>query len=402
MMAFTPQEWQNQAKTKLRQAGRWIKRRTTEEVPFALYGMLCSLSLWPLVEAAQAGQFLPVVMALGSVAGGVGGNLLAEQIQRWTDQADAVDERAVAGWVAGHASTNPELREALDTLLEKTDAISEAQVALEAADQTWFLKTLWAELAKLGNQARFEATVADAGLLVQGEGAIGIQQREQGQAIVRSEIGGDVLGAGASITYILNQYLTEEERLSDPDKLEGQQIANYLGWLADRCGTIELRGIKREGQQVVQLDLEAVYIPLAAAIAGSSRSISLAEVLSLGKRIVLTGGPGSGKTTVLLHIAWALARAIITDNPALARSKLGLLTRSKLRLTDDETDDDLVPLPIFVPLSAYAAYLRQLPPATPAYKRTLAAFISHYLIEKQSSFDLPDVFFNGCCEMAGP
>ena len=37
---------------------------------------LCGLSLWPLVEAAQVGQFLPAMMALGGVAGGVGGELI--------------------------------------------------------------------------------------------------------------------------------------------------------------------------------------------------------------------------------------------------------------------------------------------------------------------------------------
>ncbi|MCA9982584.1 MAG: hypothetical protein KDD89_17235, partial [Anaerolineales bacterium] len=43
-----------------------------------------------------------------------------------------------------------------------------------------------------------------------------------------------------------------------------REIGRYLSWVSDRTGTIELRGIKREGQQVVQLDLETVYVPLSA------------------------------------------------------------------------------------------------------------------------------------------
>ena len=44
-------------------------------------------ALWPLVQAAQSTGMLPVALALGNVAAGVGGNLIAEQIQRWHDQA---------------------------------------------------------------------------------------------------------------------------------------------------------------------------------------------------------------------------------------------------------------------------------------------------------------------------
>ncbi len=378
-MAFTPEIWQQQTTEKLHQLSSSFKEWVKTDIPYFLYSYLCVLSLWPLVEAIRVGGLSPIELglALGGVTGGVGGNLVANLIQNWTGQPD-LDETKIARQLAKQLATNPDLRQALDIILEKMAAISQAQAGLDIADRQWFAQTLRSELAQLGNLNRFETIIT---------------QGDRGQVLVGTQVEGDVLGAGASITYILNQYLTKEEQRSDPAELR-QQVTGYLIWLADRCGTIELRGIKREGQQVVQLDLETVYVPLAAEIyepptgmrprsamdeMRMSRSISLDEVLSLGKRIILTGGPGSGKTTVLLHIAWTLARAIITDDPALARSKLGLTAG--------------LPLPIFVPLSAYATYVRRLPPATAAHKRTLAAFISHYLIEKQSSFDLPHDFF---------
>ena len=171
-----------------------------------------------------------------------------------------------------------------------------------------------------------------------------------------------------------------------------REIGNYLTWLYDHTGTIELRGIKREGQQVVQLDLETVYVPLQARVFGEADSgkdfaagherqpgdprasreqtVALNEVLELGKRLVITGGPGCGKTTVLLHLAYALCRLWDTEDEDYGRTQLGLSPPA--------------PLPVLVPLSAYAAYLRELPRHAPAREKTLAAFISRYMIEKQN------------------
>jgi formylglycine-generating enzyme required for sulfatase activity len=146
---------------------------------------------------------------------------------------------------------------------------------------------------------------------------------------------------------------------------------------------------------VVQLNLEDVYVPLEAEAfrhweekekmprkeerEPASYSIELDQVLQQGNHVVITGGPGCGKTTVLIHIAWALSNALAEDNPALAREKLSIA-------------GDLS-LPIFVPLSAYAMYRRNLSSDVDPRKKTLAAYISHFLIEKQFSFNLPDNFF---------
>lgn len=199
------------------------------------------------------------------------------------------------------------------------------------------------------------------------------------RGVIAKTVGANIItGDNNSLLHIINHYyLDQAKEVPDSTGLH-RQIGSYLTWLQDRSGTIELRGIKREGQQVVQLDLETVYVPLAAR-AGGTRQIRLDQVLGLGERLIITGGPGSGKTTVLLHLAWTLTTALLTDNPDLTRTKLGITSS--------------LPLPIFVPLSAYAAYVRQLPSGAAAQQRALAAFISYYLIEKQSSFDLPDDFF---------
>ena len=90
-------------------------------------------------------------------------------------------------------------------------------------------------------------------------------------------------------------------------------------------------------------------------------------MLSVGNRIILTGGPGCGKTTVLLHLAWTLAKAL-QGNPKLAEEKLGVI-------------GDL-PLPIYIPLTRYADYLRKLPISASAEDRSLKTYVAEYLNER--------------------
>ncbi|MCB0157172.1 MAG: SUMF1/EgtB/PvdO family nonheme iron enzyme [Caldilineaceae bacterium] len=192
-----------------------------------------------------------------------------------------------------------------------------------------------------------------------------------------------VSGDNNSVAHIVKIFRRDDADLDEARLRE--QIADYLIWVRDRLGAIEMRGIRREGQQVVQLELETVYVPLAATRPGGAHAdIALSDVLNQGERLIVTGGPGSGKSTVMQHVAWTLATAIATDDPQLAVDKLGL------DLTPERKGDPEkpVPLPIFVPLSAYVERRRQ-----DANDRTLAAFISRYLTDRQSGLDLPANFF---------
>jgi formylglycine-generating enzyme required for sulfatase activity len=194
-------------------------------------------------------------------------------------------------------------------------------------------------------------------------------------------------------------------------------VDGYLRWLRSHTESIELRGIERAGGAlVVSLPLEAAYVPLRArpiprpgdaqdkmaaqslprprsrGDAGEKREpdererdsdIDLNQVLGLGNRLVIIGGPGSGKTTVLLHMAWALASSLLTGQAEPAQSRLGLAVVATSEL----------PLPIFVPLASFARFRRERPANAPARERTLTHFISYHLIRKQADVDLPDDFF---------
>lgn len=203
-----------------------------------------------------------------------------------------------------------------------------------------------------------------------------VQFADNGGASVGGDVELVVVTNNGSINYI-TQLLTNIP--SNPINLK-REIANYLKWIMGRYGVIKLEGIVRNNKQIIELTLDQAYVPLQAASESQRQTISLNQVLPYGKRIVITGGPGSGKTTVLLHIAWALAKALACDDPQFALEKLGI--------------GGSIPLPIFIPLNAYVSYLRSLPEGSSAESHTLAAFIPTYLIQRHSSFHLPPDFFD--------
>ncbi len=175
-----------------------------------------------------------------------------------------------------------------------------------------------------------------------------------------------------------------------------QQIDEYLSWVQDSFGTIVLRGIERGGEQAVNLPLDVVYVPLKADVQSrqaedaigildeqikesvrsrgerSDNQIKLNQVLSVGNKLIITGGPGCGKTTVLLHLAWTLAHSL-QENPNLAHEKLGI------------TGD--LPLPIYIPLTRYADYLRKLPASASAEEEVLKTYVAEYLNERGANLE---------------
>ena len=233
------------------------------------------------------------------------------------------------------------------------------------------------------------------------------------------KIDGGVQGSVITGTQIVHQYLAAGPAELDA-KAIAEQVTRYLRWLRERTQHITLRGIERSGgAPVVQMPLATAYVPLRArpqALQGeeglappaagrraggkpgralipeleaardgasdADRDVALDQLLALGRRLVVVGGPGSGKTTVLLHLAWALASSLLSGSAEPARSRLGL------RVPPAE-----LPLPLFVPLASFVRYRRDLPPDAPPQHKTLRHYISHHLASQQAGFRLPADFF---------
>ena len=170
-----------------------------------------------------------------------------------------------------------------------------------------------------------------------------------------------------------------------------QALTRYLIWLDETCGWLTLRGIKQRDQQVLTLPLDEVYTSLTVE-AGGSHTVDVGQLLLQGSRLVGTGAPGSGKSTVLQYVTWTLARALLTGDAQLAADRLDFTIPEDEEGKPQPSQLEL-PLPIFIPLHAYAEHLRRFGDGGEARKATLAGSISDYLIRRQAGLGLPDDFF---------
>ncbi|MEZ4555253.1 MAG: NACHT domain-containing protein [Caldilineaceae bacterium] len=162
-----------------------------------------------------------------------------------------------------------------------------------------------------------------------------------------------------------------------------------------RYGQLDMRGIERRERRVLSLTLDDVYVSLAVAVqpdrkqrrrrapdaeaANEPRLLDMRELLGVSPRLVVIGGPGSGKTTYLQIIAADLARALRTGDTATLSRHLGM--------------GDALPLPVFVSLSEFNRYRMQFADSAEPRHGTLTDFISHALIRQESAVDLPPDFF---------
>jgi len=186
------------------------------------------------------------------------------------------------------------------------------------------------------------------------------------------------------ITKIIALYTRPGEQLNEAELKK--QINDYLAWVIDSYGKIVMRGVEYQGRSVINLDLDQIYVPLQAHTNKEQQTIDirLDQLLPLAPKLIVTGGPGSGKTTVLQHIAWSLAAALTRD-PEIARQKLGLSAA-------DSAASNL-PLPIYLPLSRYHSYRRELRKNSQEEEPTLHHFVSRFLIERSAVPRLPPDFF---------
>lgn len=343
----------------------------------SLYGFLSALALWPLVEAARAGQVLPVAMALGSVAAGVGGNLLAEQMLKWKERSAGEVQDEIVAWTTEQGA-QPEVRDALDAILLKLDLVPQAQAALAEADRLWFQRELRGELTRLGNLKTYEAVLSGIGAIAQ-DHSVAVHQG---------------IGAGRDVIVTIYQQASGRSEM-DPATV-AIALDRYLDWVEKRYGRLELRGIERREEELPSLKLDQVYVSLVAAVrpkskkgsgkgqgpdteAGELQTLDMSQLLGLSSRLIITGGPGSGKTTFLHIIASSLARSLRGGETAHTTQTWGL--RAPL------------PLPIFVSLADYNRYRRRHVRASDPRKGTLLAFLSESLIRQQAILGLPADFF---------
>jgi formylglycine-generating enzyme required for sulfatase activity len=386
-MSFSLETWKEQTRAGLRNLGGWLARRRARDAPYLLYGALCGAALAPLATAAAGGELLPVMTALAGVAGGVGGNLIAEQVARAKEHAD---QRALARWAAQNAPNNPELRAALDAVLSELEVVAEARRALGEEGEAWFVPALREELARLGNLPRFEAALGGVfvagdvhGDVVTGRKTTGFDQR--GQHVERQ-------------LYVTGDYVDRRGTPSPEPSPSPEALRHaYLHRLFELVRRLPLTGIDPKAasdEGAGELQLAAVYTalltqrpapgegpPRAAArgdreLGGAeARRLSVVELLNKTPRLVLLGEPGGGKSTFVSFLALCLAGEALGDADVnLARLIAPLPAEEREEKPQPQPWDHGALLPVRVVLRDLAA--RGLPePGRPVGAETLWDFI---------------------------
>ena len=312
-----------------------------------MYGALCSASLLPVVTAAQQGDFAALV-ALGSVVGGVGGNLIANQIQGWHERS----EEELAAELGQRAAVDPQWLETLDALLTQLEATQVVQASLSEQDWRRVAAVLQNELDRLGSRVSVQ---------VKGSGAAAVDHS--------AAAGAFGIAINGNVANSLVQVYVEHAPQSKPVDYRAA-LERYLSHLLETRRILNLRGIP--SFRPIGVELEKAYVTLRALdparteqligrYFGRQRSevvqqmlaeqreepVSLQALLARHTRLVVLGDPGSGKTTFLAYLTLSAARVIANDDTVLLAERLGL--------------SGAAPLPVVLPLREFGRYLRNLP-----------------------------------------
>jgi len=324
-MAFL-EDWKGQAKKRLAAWGRTFDAGSAR----LIYASVVGLSLWPVYQAAQRGDN-PFVIGgtLLGVAGAVGCNLIANQLQSWRDKTYTEDE-----FVADIKDKiqDPGFRNEVDGVLTGLDAIVAAKQEMSPEVRARFAEALREELRQLGNLSKFEAQLGEGAAMAIGEHA----QAVGNGVLINGNVGGDVMGPGAKK---LEKH-THYHPTAAPEKGGSQKRLRevYLEWVFERDGKLALEGIDpamATGQKE-PMRLNDVYTSLMTMstdehrrlteepqMTEPSRVLSAVEVLGREKYLVLLGEPGGGKSTFVNYVSLCMAGEIL----ARPEANLGLLCR---------------------------------------------------------------------------
>ncbi|RME57805.1 MAG: hypothetical protein D6790_12810, partial [Caldilineae bacterium] len=354
-----------------------------------------------------------VLVALTGVVGGIGGNLIANQIQAWQDKSEA----ELAQELTTLAETDPAWLDALDALLLEFEAPRVVQAVLPEADWDRFQRLLRQELERLGNLEKYTQYFDLAGTF-QGPVAAG-----GGDAISALNSTGPVIKPSGPVTqYFYTVYQQPPGREQLTEEQFQRVLGEYLAWVGKAYARARLYGLEsvRTARGRPVRSLAEVFVPIALrrfnppgraeverlarkfghdplaqhraylALVDERRqegqAVELADLLTVRDRLAIIGGAGCGKSTLLAYFAFCLAEQAQTGAPL------------PFRLPKEGKDDKPL-IPLLIPLRYYRQYQEECSNARGRSldrprTGTLAGFIPWYLKRRSPALELSEDFFD--------
>lgn len=309
-MPFNFEQWKASTTEKLQ---GWKGRMERAGMNSAYY-FLAGVSLLPVAQAVHSGDWSGLAVLGASLGGAVSTNLLANIVQKAKDKSDV----EVAQILQEEAKTSPELKAELDAMLQKLEALNEAEKALSQADKVWFAELIQRELKQINSGIKYEATLTGNGAIAQGDGAMAagaggiLIGRDVNNATIMQGDNARKIDAG---TYIENQTVVESPEKEKKTKAREK----YLNRLSRVCLSLPLVALGGGDGDESDITLDKIYIALNTTeererkIAENIRVrfdskdelIPALEMVAKHKKLALLGDPGAGKSTFVKNLlAW--------------------------------------------------------------------------------------------------
>ncbi|MEM7127858.1 MAG: SUMF1/EgtB/PvdO family nonheme iron enzyme [Chloroflexota bacterium] len=342
-------KWRNQVKDRLHS----LLHGAAVQLPNHAYGLISFAALAPFVSAVAAGDPSLFWASVGPIVGGVGGNLLAEQIQRWVDAAneagivpnalpgpgseadpeweiDGIFTPQLADQLMERVAADDQLLETLDELHAQLNTLELVQQSANQEILTTFTQTLRTELAQLGNAERY----AESLIKIESSGPVALSGGVAAHSMP-SPI--NITGPNAQVTIHQTNPNDPRKHNAEDDPETNEPLATnlqqpaasnhklftpYLQTLRLECDALPLAAVGGEMGAGQEPCLEDVYIQLDTTrrrklteqekadakkkgqlVRGNTEiPVKAQEAAEQHPNLLLLGDPGSGKSTFVRQL----------------------------------------------------------------------------------------------------
>ncbi len=289
-----------------------------------LYGLVCASILYPVAQAMQQSD-LAGQQAIAATLAAMGISVLSNRIQRWQDVNEAAAEIAAL-------EPGAEEQTALANAIAEADVQGAVAGQLDPVAAERVKKNLRKEMKRLGNWEQYSLRVK------RGVGIIG-----DGNTVAdRNSV---VVNSGGKTGDIYTGRAKKTVVVKTPDKSK-PALERYLHWLQGKCDDLPLAamgGHKGQGEEMTLTDVYQALDterdlqterarsssptkpgePIVWRKGIGEKKLSALDAARMYRRLVLLGGPGSGKSAFVNTLAIRVASAAAPRKKNATKAKDG-------------------------------------------------------------------------------